>query len=146
MKNLLTIAMITLAAFAAKADFYLYWTVDVTDTQWAGTAAYAGLFSGETGVDSIAIGDKSDALITGSYADYWVKLYDSALNEIAVSSSRVTFNELKGMSASPIWDSTTTTVGASGSPYSFNSFVIPEPTSGLMLLLGLGALALKRRI
>lgn len=145
MKNLLTIAMITLAAFAAKADLYLYWTVDVSDTQWADTAVYAGLYSGDATLDAAPIGEEAQTNV-GIYTSYWVKLYDNAMSEIAVSAEAVTYAQLSSMGLSPIWDSSSTDGGPSGNYYTFSSFVIPEPTSGLMLLLGLGALALKRKV
>lgn len=152
MKKLLTIAMITLAAMAAKADLYLYWTV--APNAWEGVV-YATVFgidasSSNTALGGIVVNGTADsttiALGSGldniTYTNYWVQLYDSAMSEIAKSSDIVTFDQL----ASSVWDSTVDSKPSS-TPFEFSGFTstIPEPTSGLMLLLGLGALALKRK-
>ena len=143
MKKLITIAAVVMAAMFAKADTYLYWTVDVgefTDAKYAEIGGYEGGTYTSVG-DWIAVGGAGDtSLGSTTYSEYLVKLFDSSYNEIAQLSSAVAWSEIL---------SSTYTAGPMAerpaSPYSFSGFVVPEPTSGLLLLLGMGALALKRK-
>lgn len=151
MKKLLTIAMITLAAVAAKADLFLYWTADVSG--WDATydiALYGGhdadMTSGEL-IDVIGINTSHDANIgsfggVSAYTYYWVALYDQANTELTRSAEALTYTDI----ASGTWNSEVPG-SKPDSAYTFTNFAaIPEPTSALMLLLGLGALALKRKV
>lgn len=143
MKKLLTIAMITLAAVAAKADLYLYWTIDAAS---ASQFEYqtAALVGGEAILGSMRGSiTAADTLVTDTYVNYWVALYDSAKNEVA-RSQELTFADI----SSSTWEKADIQSNPGVSPFTFSGFTatIPEPTSGLMLLLGLGALALKRKV
>lgn len=150
MKKLLTIAMITLAAFAAKADLYLYWTIDAAG--FTGTA-YAVLENGNgnyvASMPMNSLNEEGKSAVNVSYftdaLSYYVALYDSALSKIAVSGELTyaaiadhTYNRDTSIDAIPS--------GIDALLVSGFTATIPEPTSGLMLLLGLGALALKRKV
>lgn len=152
MKKLLTIAMITLATMVAKADLYLYWTIDAASAaDFIYTEAYLVGNDGSTTSDLDAIsGITSINSNVNGYANastsYWVELYDSALQQVVARSSDVTYSTL--VAGNYIYNDADMTTPASPSPFTFGGFTstIPEPTSGLMLLLGLGTLALKRKV
>lgn len=156
MKKLLTIAMVAFAAVAAKADIYLYWTVDVQDTFVAGASRAELIGVNSDGYTTI---QKMNAYTTGNffasdaqlasgtngspYTNYLVRLYDAQLTAIA-ESTMLTDTQLSALEQS-IWTGVSSTERPAANPYSFSGFVIPEPTSGLLLLLGLAGLALKRK-
>lgn len=145
MKKLLTIAMISLAALAAKADLYLYWTIDAASASQF-DYQIAALVGGEKAIGLMTgTSTAMDTAITDTYVNYWVALYDSARNEVA-RSKELTFADI----SSSTWEKADIQSNPGVPAYTFGSFTavgaIPEPTSGLMLLLGLGALALKRKL
>lgn len=148
MKKLITIAAVMMAAMFAKADTYLYWTVNMDDV-----TNYGATFARINGIDSngqyygigdyvyIAEGGAGDtSLGSASYSNYLVTLFDASFSELAIGTA---------VNYSSVLSAFAYTGGAMAerpaSPYSFSGFVVPEPTSGLLLLLGMGALALKRR-
>ncbi len=144
MKKLLTIAMISLAALAAKADYYLYWTVPADAWNGAMYAELNGVGSGglvSVG-DWIDIGGAGDSYI-GDFSAYYVKLYNEACLEVAISAEAISRDSFVGYMYQ-----NGATAQRPADPISFSGFtgVIPEPTSGLMLLLGLAGLALKRKV
>lgn len=155
MKKLLTIAMITLAAVAAKADLYLYWTADVGEFTSATAAQLYGQGENDTYslIETVMLGangamnvSSADLGVT-TYTSYFVKLYEGALenlNEIAQSSSSVSYGDSL---ASHVWNTAEAGSKPPSDPYTFSGFTatIPEPTSAFMLLLGLAGLALKRK-
>lgn len=154
MKKLLTIAMISLAAMAAKADLYLYWTLDLAETSGFGYTS-AGLVNQE---GSAPLYSTADGLVSYDYVgggewltsitsggSYWIELYDAARNKVAYSQT-MTYDQIIASNHAVKFGSET---GAEHStPWNGGSFTstIPEPTSGLMLLLGLAGLALKRKV
>lgn len=145
MKKLLTIVMITLAAVAAKADLYLYWMADVTETEWTATTIRAEIFADGNSIDYKASTNwANDTLISDSYSSYWVMLYDKATKEYVAESAHVSYTDI----VASTWTGNDPESNPGVSPFTFGGFTstIPEPTSGLMLLLGLGALALKRKV
>lgn len=147
MKKLITIAAVMMAVMFAKADTYLYWTVNVGNFSNAKYAEIGGVTAdGYVSVgDWIAVGGAGDTSLGSTiYTDYLVKLFDSSYNEIAALSTAVNYSSTLSQYAytnGPMAE-------RPANPYSFSGFtsLIPEPTSGLMLLLGLGALALKRKV
>ncbi len=154
MKKLITIAAMMMTAMFAKADIYLYWTVDMSGSNVTG-AQYAELYASNDGVNYTSISSyyeigsvnpaQSTIAVGGvtasPYTNYLVALYNDALNQIAVSGSASSYGDIMQNT----WNAAEAGSRPPSSPYSFSGFVVPEPTSGLMLLLGLGALALKRK-
>lgn len=151
MKKLLTIAMITLAAVAAKADLYLYWTVDVgefTDASYAvlenANGKYVASMTAPTVDDATGKSPIASAYFISSI-DYYVALYDSSFTKIAISGN-LSYSDVVAHTYAASGDVTEPPSNVSSLSVSGFTSTIPEPTSALMLLLGLGALALKRKV
>lgn len=152
MKKFLTIAMILCAAVVAKADLMLYWTVPAD--AWDG-AQYAALM-GKTADGYVQLGYKTEIGseadtnigVSNSYVDYLINLYtreDNVWSLVAYSSSVYTFKDLTDSGST--YEDRGAMSEFAANPYSFSGFTaaIPEPTSAMMLLLGLAGLALKRK-
>lgn len=145
MKKLITIVMIAFAAVAAKADLVLYW--QVADATFNGTyAVLQGVNGSETtSLAGMKLGGQVttvESLIApfSDYSSFIVQLLDNSGNTIAVSEQTYAQSAL----SSYIYDRGTSEKPPA-SPWQVSAFTIPEPTSGLLLILGLGALALKRK-
>lgn len=155
MKKLIAIVAVMMAAMFAKADMYLYWTVNVGDFRGATAAELWGSEDGssytriQTMYASPSFGfvpaDAKLGVSASPYINYLVRLYEDA---IAIAESEKPVSSDNQSLVAAMWS------GESGSehspavnPFSFSGFtaLIPEPTSGLLMLLGLGALALKRK-
>lgn len=150
MKKLLTIAMITLAAFAAKADLYLYWTMDLAEESGF-SYSYGQLMSGETvitnfgGYEKAADGDSFASILELTSASFYIALFNENDVQVAISNT-LTYGD--ALSQYAIGNGIHSDMTTASTPWNGGAFTatIPEPTSGLMLLLGLGALALKRKV
>lgn len=154
MKKLITLAAMMMTAMFAKADTYLYWTVDMTGSNITG-AQYAKLYASNDGSTYTSISsyyeigsvNAAQSTIAGGvsaspYTNYLVALYNDALNQIAVSGNASSYGDIMQNT----WNAAEAGTKPPSTPYSFSGFVVPEPTSGMMILLGVAALALKRRI
>ena len=158
MKKLLTIIMLlSTAAFLSRAeDSYLYWMVDATEAEWwLDSFTYATIKETSTGeylvdrqygVDAVAANDDGlttaavDFIMPTAYMSseysFIVELYNE--NDSLLGWSRaVNFDELIDHIFSGMQPT-----GAN--PYVFSA-IIPEPTSGMLLLFGLAGLALRRK-
>lgn len=153
MKKLITMAMISLVAITANASLTLFWRVSPGDL--FPNAQYA-MLEGITAADSsvglagyVFADDKEPVhgpLIDGfdntNYTRYIVSLFNADDTKLAESdiynyddfSSYIYGEDIQKAPPETPWIVST-----------FSS-VIPEPTSGLMLLLGLAGLALKRKV
>lgn len=152
MKKLITIMMVAFAAVAAKADLTLYW--QVANYALFDGASYARLYGIDSngsqtrlatagltsGVDSTTISSILNGVLAFSdYSSYIVELLDSNRTTTLAVSDTYT-----GSLASYIYN-TGTDDQPPASPWQVSAFTIPEPTSALMLLVGLAGLALKRK-
>lgn len=161
MKKLLIIASLMAMGPVASAST-LYWQLDQTAQEQATTLVspevweYAVLCGttgqqniGGTEISSINRGDlTADAIdnwesYTDSYTSFYVELRDSANTRLGatdlVSASALNEYTYSGGMSTP---------SASSSAYAFSGFqtgVVPEPTSGLLVLFGMMALGLKRK-
>ncbi len=151
MKKTILMALMVLGATVASADSYLYWMVDNSNYEfsYAGVGVYnsGGTRVGELAdfVDANSDKRSTPAMTTsvGGYASdsytFFVQLYNDIYDLIHKSQNGYAYSP----SASYILTSKMDAATASAATAS--SFVIPEPTSGLMVLLGVGLLGLRRK-
>lgn len=167
MKKLLMFSL-TVAAmcFAARAD-YIYWMLSNPAAAGAlGTWDYAKIAVREAGSDAVTgyltMGDSESQKAYADWTDpseidnsfaslgsfgsdgysFLVELYNEATGEMIGANGRaVSYGDLLAN------DSIAGAIGMGGNAFDFSSvgYTIPEPTSGLMLLIGFSALALKRK-
>lgn len=148
MKKLITIVMIAFAAVAAKADLVLYW--QVADSTFNGTyAVLQGTTDGSSYTSLAGMKLNSSGLTTveslilpfSEYSSYIVALLDGDGKTLATtqaytdSDAFASYVYNRGSSAQP-----------PASPWQVGAFAVPEPTSGLLILLGFAGLALKRKV
>lgn len=148
--------LVLLAGFAANAD-YLYWMID-TGSGNGGASGYTydsiNLMYGSTTLQSVSFSDNlGDMFSAGGYFEYsgeidstgssfWVELVSSG-NSVAKSTPQYTYNELINMGALFKGSSMSSNVGNIAPFGNFTS--VPEPTSGVLFLIGGMLLGLKRR-
>lgn len=160
MKKILSFAIVALTAFAVKAE-YLYWQVDQANSAtsssdyvqlWTsttdGATFYDSSFTKLGGTQSTEGGGfvQFDVGDSSSYKAYFVEYltYDSSNNEYtSLGGYTGSWNELANAKAlsSALSDSAASMVAYTGGTYKN----VPEPTSGLMLLMGMALVALKRK-
>lgn len=173
MKKLIAICAAALVTCAFAEDSYLYWMVDET-VSWEEsvssaptyTAARLGAINDTTGVTTYLslynvnadskgtsytfdadYGTGTLAALVGDTYQSGYKFYVELLNDNVFagrSSSALDWNGLSSYVSSTLGS---TSVPASGAwnGGTFTTAVIPEPTSGLLMLFGLSALALRRK-
>lgn len=160
-KFLVVLAAVAMAGLSQASE--LWWTVSnpTVDDETAGTWDTAKLYANTTDsnvrgtlIDQISAEDLSFLGGTkselGGYADsaysFYLEIFNgdqlvgaSVVGQVASYDSLVTAGAIRSGDVMG---------GGTASPYAYSSFttnVIPEPTSGLMILLGLAALGLKRK-
>lgn len=152
MKKLLVLAAVIVAGIAANAasfkwsaaniyaadgtskyagDVVLYATIDGVATEVSKFTTTAGAVSANTSTFS------SDLLVAGTTYDFFFTVEDNG---------KIFTSTVKSASASDVG---TTSIGfgnmASATQNASNWAAVPEPTSGLLMLLGVAGLALKRK-
>jgi len=151
MKKLLILAAMVAAGSFASAST-LYWQLDQSEaTTGYGTWDYAVLMgtngqlnNSGTAISGIEKGDLTsdviDSSVLSSYNSFYVELWNEGDSERLAATDFVS----SGTLASFVYDggmSTPTTYTFSG----FQTGVVPEPSSALLVLIGAMALGLKRK-
>ena len=161
MSKLITVLAFALAASAASAtDSYLYWLIDGANYNGSAINFSYVTISADDGENYLSLyspgtatSETSYLLSNGANSSYGAPAgiyagFDGSVSSFLVelwsdSDVRVGWQSYgSGALADYIFNSTTG--GTSTTPFAVSS-VVPEPTSGLMMLLGIAALALKRR-
>lgn len=157
MKKIIVGLVLAAAAFAAKAD-YLYWGVTSSDVSNYGSFNAARLWQ-KTGDETTAIGwlydvpgakSTSVAIDSSNQAStyYYVELCNysaSTWSSVATSSSTYTYSSLVDKGVITSSDLIAQASVASQVLTYHGVQATPEPTSGLLMLMGFAMLGLKRK-
>ena len=155
MRKLILTMIFSLAAGIAKADVMLYWTVDPKVKGYDYAVIY-GISHDENNVDvykaldAVTAGSAIDTNVSVStkeipgtggseYANYIVRLFNN--NKVTYVSDKYSYDSL----TANVWAKDILSMKATESVGFGNFRAVPEPTSGLLLLLGVAGLALKRK-
>lgn len=150
-QKLVVLAAVLAMAVFAKADA-LYWQVDngAADASYTGEYSYAALYASDgTQLDGYyeAVGGKVTPLLSdlGDYGStghsFYVELYNASLDSV-YKGSEVSYDQL---AASGYISTTGVEIPNYTATSGFNGASVPEPTSGVLLLIGGALLALRRR-
>ena len=171
MRKLILAMILGLAAVAAKADIMLYWTIDTSgkeggeavkseDAKYAVLYGYAATDPSDLGnnldiytaLDAVVDGGAIDTKVTwtlpddrsGEYDYFIVRLFNADTVNGTVNtyvSEKYAYQNL----AANLWATDMLSMKATTAAAFGNFRAVPEPTSGLLLLLGVAGLALKRK-
>ena len=103
-----------------------------------------------TGLGTVAAGASGKTLDAGTYTGFFV-LFDSATltaneTKYAVVAGAASLTKTIGPTTASVTFGAGSVAGVAGNTANWATYgAIPEPTSGLLMLVGLGALALRRR-
>ncbi len=155
MKKVLLLAAVAVGALTGSAGT-LYWQVG--DSGYTGSdAAYAALYATTAGSDAAMLVDGDYSLAngntgpfasdlgetTGATYSFFVELYNASGDTVFVGDSANYDTLVSSGYVSTSGVLTPTYAGASWAAVQTGS--VPEPTSGVLLLVGAGMLALRRR-
>lgn len=167
MRKLILTMILGLAAGIAKADVMLYWTIDTSGAEGGeavadANAKYAVLYGYEaadstdlgnnlsiyTALDAVLDGGAIDTKVTwtlpngtsGEYDYFIVRLFNASKVNTYVSAP-YSYDSL----TANVWAKDMLSMKATTAKGFGNFRAVPEPTSGLLLLLGVAGLALKRK-
>ena len=150
MKKLLILAAVIVAGVAANAASFKWSASGITGTDGTGTYAgtatlYAFMILAATGPPSMPVADgrrgassstfSSDLLVGGNSYDFYFTITDGDY----VYTSKTVNKSAQATSTTLI------AFGSAPGTWSGGSSPIPEPTSGLLMLLGMAGLALRRK-
>lgn len=150
-QKLVVLAAVLAMAGLAKADA-LYWQVDTgaADASYAGEYSYAALYASDGSLlDGYyeAVGGKVAPTLSdlGAYGStghsFYVELYNASLDSV-YKGSAVSYDQLV---ASGYISTTGVAMPNYTATTGFNGASVPEPTGGMLLLVGGALLALRRR-
>lgn len=150
-QKLVVLAAVLAMAGLAQADA-LYWQVDTgaADASYRGEYAYAALYASDGSLlDSYyeAVGGKVAPTLSdlGAYGStghsFYVELYNASLDSV-YKGSAVSYDQLV---ASGYISTTGVEMPNYTATTGFNGASVPEPTGGMLLLVGGALLALRRR-
>lgn len=155
MKKLLTLVVLAVAGIAANAD-YLYWQAPNSPMDGIGAFSYATLWaSSDNGQHYEAIQqggytayfDATTANDTdvGGYQSFYIELvnYTDSTYSVVGRSEAATYASL--VSEGAIHSNLATDVSKMVAWVGSNYQAVPEPTSGLLMLMGFAMLGLKRK-
>ena len=156
MKKILTIVAISLAAITVRAD-YLYWSVGSTETvdgasktfgkdfNYAALYAYNNGSSIQLAAYSTAFSDMTNLSGYEGYS-FYIELINYNAGDTSARLVGSTYNDMKTYTdlAGHIWDGNEI-ARASVTAFTGTYTATPEPTSGLLLLMGFAMLGLKRK-
>ena len=148
MKKMILGVTLAFAAISAQAS-YLAWQVDATTdgidaynmaALWGSNDSGTSLLSYTQNLPSSGF-NTSENLNESSYSSYWVELYNYAENTATSvgRSDTYTYTQISGALASSL--EAASLVAAFTASYT----ATPEPTSGLLMLMGFAMLGLKRK-
>lgn len=155
MKKLLTFVVLAVAGIAANAG-YLYWQAPTTTPDGISSYNYATLWTSTDGSKYTAINDGGSTLYfdattandtdVGNATYFYIELvnYDSVTFTSVGQSGKehvITYGDLSGAYHSALATDLTKMAAWVGSSY----HAVPEPTSGLLMLMGFAMLGLKRK-
>ena len=171
MKKLIAVAVAALSLGAFADDSYLYWMTPSSVSWKTGdtTAEYSyvaiGVMDNATGMNVAYLANTAYGVATTAESAQWVgsgsgswyanlstyasnaySFYIELFNDQAASVGRST--DILSYDAAKAYATTFGTQAPSATAWSTTSFTtaaIPEPTSGLLMLFGLSALALRRK-
>lgn len=142
MKKLLLIAFAAFCCATSQAA-YLYWQVE-TDvaSEWGANYAVLHDVKSSSIIGSSAVGTVTATDLTGYLGDFYIELFNyeqgGTAESVAVSGS-MSYTQLAELGA------ITTTLVSIPTAWTGGSYAAPEPTSALLMLIGMAGLALKRR-
>lgn len=146
MKKLFLTVAVMLAAMASQAA-YLLWQVDTTTANtwgassaglWASNGSTSTMISGTTAFDTQKAVDLSSLAGSPSSYSFYIELMNSS-GAVVGHSDTAKYSELAANITTDVLDFETVEVWHGG------TYSVPEPTSGVLMLIGLAGLALKRR-
>lgn len=155
MKKLLTFVVLAVASIAANAG-YLYWQAPTTPPAGiTDSYSYATLWTSENGSDYTAINDHGTTLYfdattandtdVGNATHFYIELVNYAESTYSVvgRSEAATYASL--VSEGAIHSNLATDLSKMVAWVGSNYQAVPEPTSGLLMLMGFAMLGLKRK-
>ena len=148
MKKLVLLSLVICGAMVASANSYLYWMVEnptVAGAQSGSVYSYARLSAGDTEIESLALKGGTTgtswadvSTYAGTDTSFFVELLNDDFDVMTAQQNIGTYATLSSYIKDSAMDMTQTAINV-------NSFNVPEPTSGLLMLLGVGLLGLKRK-